>query len=142
MLIMKKIELDNKMNKKKIKSLKKSKEYKLGHDSFRIYLKKPIELSRSKNKLFNLSLYSKLQHTTFLSNDSFQISPNFNNTEYPDYFLKNKKLNLSGDNIRLNLRQKMNDKNKFPLSVRSSSKNVKQTQNCIKMDPDQKKKKK
>jgi hypothetical protein len=128
------------MNKRKIKSLKKSKEYKLGHNSFRIYLKKPIELSRSKNKLFNLSLYSKLQHTTFLSNDSFQISPNFNNTEYPDYFLKNKKLNLSGDNIRLNLRQKMNDKNKFPLSVRSSSKNVKQIQNCIKMDPEQKKK--
>ena len=31
---MKKIELDNKMNKKKINSLKKSKEYKLGHNSF------------------------------------------------------------------------------------------------------------
>ena len=137
---MKKIELDNKMNKNKINSLKKSKEYKLGHNSFRIYIKKSIELSRSKYKFLNLSLYSKLQHSNFLSNDSFQISPNYNNTEYLEYFLKNKKLNLSGKNIRLNLSQKLNDKNNLSLSVRRSSKNVKQIQNYIKMDTKQIKK--
>ena len=137
---MKKIELDNKMNKNKINSLKKSKEYKLGHNSFRIYIKKSIELSKNKYKLLNLSLYSKLQHSNFLSNDSFQISPNYNNTEYLEYFLKNKKLNLSGNNIRLNLSQKLNDKNNLSLSVRRSSKNVKQIQNYIKMDTKQIKK--
>ena len=137
---MKKIELDNKMNKKKINSLKKSKEYKLGHNSFRIYLKKSIELSRSKNKLLNLNIYSKLQHSTFLSNDSFQISPNYINTERPEYFMKSKKLNLGGNNIRLNLSQKLNDKNNLSLSVRRSSINVKQIQNCIKIDAEQIKK--
>lgn len=137
---MKKIELDNKMNKKKINSLKKSKEYKLGHNSFRIYLKKSIELSRSKNKLLNLSLYSKLQHSTFLSNDSFQICPNYINTERPEYFMKSKKLNLGGNNIRLNLSQKSNDKNNLSLSVIRSSINVKQIQNCIKVDAEQIKK--
>jgi len=137
---MKKIELDNKMNKKKINSLKKSKEYKLGHNSFRIYLKKSIELSRSKNKLLNLNLYSKLQHSTFLSNDSFQISPNYINTERPEYFIKSKKLNLGGNNIRLNLSQKLNDKNNLSLSVRRYSINDKQIQNCIKVDTEQIKK--
>lgn len=137
---MKKIELDNKMNKKKINSLKKSKEYKLGHNSFRIYLKKSIELSRSKNKLLNLNLYSKLQHSTFLSNDSFQISPNYINTERPEYFIKSKKLNLGGNNIRLNLSQKLNDKNNLLLSVRRYSINDKQIQNCIKVDAEQIKK--
>ena len=137
---MKKIELDNKMNKNKINSLKKSKEYKLGHNSFRIYIKKSNELSRSKYKLLNLSLYSKLQHSNFLSNDSFQINANYNNTEYLDYFLKNRKLNLIGNNIGLNLSQKLNDKNNLSLSVRRSSKNVKQIQNCIKMDTEQIKK--
>ena len=137
---MKKIELDNKMKKNKINSLKKSKEYKLGHNSFRIYIKKSIELSRSNYKLLNLSLYSKLQHSNFLSNDSFQISPNYNNTDYLDNFLKNKNLNLSGNNIKLNLTQKLNDKNNLSLSVRRSSKNAKQMQNCIKMDTKQIKK--
>jgi len=137
---MKKIELDNKMNKKKINSLKKSKEYKLGHNSFWIYLKKSIELSRSKNKLLNLNLYSKLQHSTFLSNDSFQISPNYINTERPEYFIKSKKLNLGGNNIWLNFSQKLNDKNNLSLSVRRSSINVKQIQNCIKVDAEQIKK--
>ena len=137
---MKKIELDNKMKKNKINSLKKSKEYKLGHNSFRIYIKKSIELSRSNYKLLNLSLYSKLQHSNFLSNDSFQISPNYNNTDYLDNFLKNKNLNLSGNNIKLNLTQKLNDKNNLSLSVRRSSKNVKQIQNYIKMDTKQIKK--
>ena len=103
-------------------------------------MKKSIELSRSKNKLLNLSLYSKLQHSTFLSNDSFQICPNYINTERPEYFMKSKKLNLGGNNIRLNLSQKSNDKNNLSLSVIRSSINVKQIQNCIKVDAEQIKK--
>jgi hypothetical protein len=54
--------------------------------------------------------------------------------------LKNRKLNLSGNNLRLNLSQKLNDKNNLSLSVRRSSKNVKQIQNYIKMDTKQIKK--
>ena len=137
---MKKIELDNKMSKKKINSLKKSKDYKSGQNSFRIYLKKSLELSRSKNKMLNLSLYSKLQHSTFLSNDSFQIGQNYNNTERPEYLMRNKNLNLSGNNIRLNLSQKFNDKNNLSLSVRRPSKNINQINDCVKLDKDQIKK--
>lgn len=137
---MKKIELDNKMNKKKINSLKKSKEYKSGQNSFRIYLKKCLELSRRKNKLLNLSLYSKLQNSTFLSNDSFQISQNYNNTEHPEYLMKSKDLNLSGNNIRLNLSQKFNDKNNLSLFVRRPSKNINQIKDCIKLHTEQIKK--
>jgi len=137
---MKKIELDNKMSKKKINSLKKSKDYKSGQNSFRIYLKKSLELSRSKNKMLNLSLYSKLQHSTFLSNDSFQIGQNYNNTERPEYLMRNKNLNLSGNNIRLNLGQKFNDKNNLSLSVRRPSKNINQINDCVKLDKDQIKK--
>lgn len=137
---MKKIELDNKMNKKKINSLKKSKEYKSGHNSFRIYFNKSIELSKNQNKLLNLNLYSKLQHSMFLSNDSFQITSYYNNTERPEYFMKSKKYNISGNNIRLNLSQKLNNKNNLSLSVRSSSKNVKQIQNYKKTDTKQIKK--
>jgi len=137
---MKKIELDNKMSKKKINSLKKSKDYKSGQNSFRIYLKKSLELSRSKNKMLNLSLYSKLQHSTFLSNDSFQIGQNYNNTERPEYLMRSKNLNLSGNNIRLNLSQKFNDKNNLSLSVRRPSKNINQINDCVKLDKDQIKK--
>lgn len=129
---MKKIELDNKMNKKKINSLKKSKEYKLGHSSFRIYFKKSLELSRSKNKWLNFSLYSKLQHSTFLSNDSLQMSENYNNTEYPGFLMKSKKHNLCGNNIRLNINPKFNNKNNLSLSVRRSSKNIKQIKDYMK----------